>query len=46
MELFAELFDLDDEEKAMMYDLSARDRGEVPSDIEDIMMYGEIGDIF
>ena len=45
MELFAELFDLDDEEKAMMYDLAARDRGEVPSDIEDIMMYGEIGDM-
>ena len=45
MELFAELFDLDDEEKAMMYDLAARDRGVVPSDIEDIMMYGEIGDM-
>lgn len=45
MELFAELFDLDDEEKAMMYDLAARDRGEVPLDIEDIMMYGEIGDM-
>jgi transcriptional regulator with XRE-family HTH domain len=45
MEQFAEIFDLDDEEKALMYDLAARDRGEVPSDIEDIMMYGEIGDM-
>ena len=45
MELFAELFDLDDEEKAMMYDLAARDRGEVPADLEDIMMYSETGDM-
>lgn len=45
MELFSERFNLDDAEKALMYDLAARDRGEVPSDIEDIMMYGEIGDM-
>ena len=28
-----------------MYDLAARDRREIPSDIEDIMMYSEIGDM-
>jgi hypothetical protein len=28
-----------------MFDLAARDRREVPSDIEDIMMYGEIGEM-
>ena len=26
-------------------DLAARDRGEIPSDIEDIMMYSEVGDM-
>lgn len=26
-----------------MYDLAGLDRGEIPSDLEDIMMYGEIG---
>lgn len=43
--LFAEKLGLNDEEKATMFDLAARDRGEVPYDIEDIMMYGEIGDM-
>ena len=45
IELFVEKLGLADEEKALMYDLAARDRREVPSDIEDIMMYGEIGDM-
>lgn len=45
IEMFAEKFELTEEETAMLYDLAARDRGEVPSDIEDIMMYGEIGDM-
>lgn len=45
IELFAEKLGLTVDEKALMYDLAARDRGEVPSDIEDIMMYGEIGDM-
>jgi len=31
------------EEKATMFDLAARGRKEVPSDIEDVMMYSEVG---
>ena len=45
IELFAEKLGLTEEEKAIMFDLAARDRKEVPSDIEDIMMYGEIGEM-
>ncbi len=45
IELFAEKMGIDSDEKAKMYDLAARDRGEVPSDIEEIMMYEEIGDM-
>lgn len=45
IELFAERLGLTTEDKAAMFDLAARDRGEVPSDIEDIMMYGEIGEM-
>lgn len=45
IELFVEKLGLNEEEKATIYDLAARDRKEVPSDIEDIMMYGKIGDM-
>ena len=45
IEKFAQELNLSDEDKARMYDLAARDRREVPSDIEDIMMYSEIGDM-
>ncbi len=45
IERFAQELGLSDEDKARMYDLAARDRREVPSDIEDIMMYSEIGDM-
>ena len=45
IEKFAQVLNLSDEDKAKMYDLAARDRREVPSDIEDIMMYSEIGDM-
>ena len=45
IETFANKLGLSEEEKAKMFDLAARDRGEVPYDIEDIMMYGEIGEI-
>ncbi len=43
IEKFAQVLNLSDEDKAKMYDLAARDRREIPSDIEDIMMYSEIG---
>ena len=45
IELFAGKLGLSPEDKAAMFDLAARDRREVPSDIEDIMMYGEIGEM-
>lgn len=45
IEKFAQVLNLSDEDKAKMYDLAARDRREVPSDIEDIMMYSEIGNM-
>ena len=45
IELFVTELGLSDEDKAKMYDLAARDRGEIPSDIEDVMMYGEIGEM-
>jgi len=43
IEIFADYLELSEEEKAWMYDLAGRESGEVPSDIEDIMMYEEIG---
>ena len=45
IEKLAQVLNLSDEDKAKMYDLAARDRREIPSDIEDIMMYSEIGDM-
>lgn len=36
---------LSEEEKAKLFDLAAQDRGQVPSDIEAIMMYSEIGNM-
>ena len=43
IEIFAAELKLTEEEKAYLYDLAGRDRKEIPSDLEDIMMYGEIG---
>ena len=45
IEIFAEIVNLTPEEKNLMYDLAARDTGAIPSDIENLMMYSEIGDI-
>jgi len=44
MELFAALFELSYEEKTTMYDLAARETNEIPADLEDILMYEDIGD--
>ena len=44
-EKLAELLDLTEQEKALMYDLAARKKGTVPSDIEDVMMYSESGNL-
>ena len=45
IEAFCEYLDLSPEDKARMYDLAAREKSEVPSDIEDTMMYTEIGNM-
>lgn len=41
----AEYLRLNDEEKALLYDLAAREKGTVPDDIDDIMMHSEVGDM-
>lgn len=45
IEAFVAYLNLSEEEKALMFDLAGKDRGEVPSDIVDIMMYDRIGDM-
>ncbi len=45
IEAFCDYLHLSDEDRALMYDLAAKDRGEIPSDIEDITMYSKVGDM-
>ena len=44
-EKLAYLLRLTEEEKALMYDLAARKRNSVPSDIKDVMMNSESGNM-
>ncbi len=44
-EKMAEILSLDESGKALLYDLAARRKRTVPSDIEDTMMYSEIGNL-
>ena len=44
-ETLAGILDLDAKGKALLYDLAARKKRTVPSDIEDIMMYSETGNL-
>ncbi|MCL1859309.1 MAG: helix-turn-helix domain-containing protein [Oscillospiraceae bacterium] len=43
MEIFARFLGLTEEETARMYDLASYENGEVPYDIEDTLMYDEVG---
>ena len=45
IEMFAAFICLSEEERALMYDLASHENHEVPSDIEDIFMYNEVGDM-
>ncbi|MCR4443232.1 MAG: helix-turn-helix transcriptional regulator [Peptococcaceae bacterium] len=45
IEKFAEILGLSEEEKAKMYDLAARERNQIPADLEDIMLYDNIGEM-
>lgn len=44
-EMLANLFQLDAREKALLYDLAARRKRIVPTDIEDTLMYSEAGNL-
>ena len=44
-ETFSEYLHLTESDLARLYDLAARETGEVPSDIEDTMMFSPIGDL-
>jgi transcriptional regulator with XRE-family HTH domain len=44
MEVFAELFNFTKEDRAKMYDLAAREKSEIPVDLEDMLLYEEIGE--
>jgi len=43
MERFIEFFDLAEDEKTQMYDLASYETHEIPIDLEDILMYQEVG---
>jgi transcriptional regulator with XRE-family HTH domain len=45
IDLFCKYLELSNEDRNLMYDLAARDRKEIPSDLDDIMMYSEIGNM-
>ena len=45
IEAFSEYLHLTESDRARLYDLAARETGEVPSDIEDTMMFSPIGDL-
>lgn len=45
IEIFAQFLGLTEEEKARMYDLASYENREIPSDIEDILMYEEVGEM-
>ncbi len=45
IEKFCDYLHLGETDKALMYDLAAKDRREIPSDIEDTMMYSDIGNM-
>ena len=45
IETFSDYLHLTESDRARLYDLAARETGEVPSDIEDTMMFSPIGDL-
>lgn len=45
IEAFCEFLELPGSDRSRMYDLAARETGEVPSDIDDTFMYSDIGDM-
>lgn len=45
MNKFGELFNLTNTQKARMFDLASREHNEVPADLEDLLMYEEVGEM-
>lgn len=45
IEKFCEYLHLTEADKALMYDLAAKETGEVPSDLDDILMHSEAGNM-
>ena len=45
IEAFCKFLDLSDEDRSRMYDLAARETGEVPADIDETLMYTDSGEI-
>ena len=45
LQQLAEFLNMTDEEIALMYDLASREKREVPFDIEDTLMYEEVGEL-
>ena len=43
MEILAKFLEMSEEETGRMYDLASYENGEVPHDIEDTLMYDEVG---
>ena len=43
--IFCRYLELSDEDMGLMFDLAARETNEVPSDIDDTLMYSDIGDM-
>lgn len=45
IEKFCDYLQLSEQEKALMYDLAAKETGDIPSDLDDIMMHSEVGNM-
>ena len=45
LEKLADFLNLNYEEKALMYDIASRETSEVPYDLEETLMYEEVGDL-
>ena len=45
LEMLAEFLNLSEEDSATMFDLASRENRDVPHDIEDTLMYEDVGDL-
>jgi transcriptional regulator with XRE-family HTH domain len=45
LEKLADYLNFTDEDKALMYDIASRENHEIPYDLEETLMYDEVGDL-